>query len=886
MMVQNPLLYSKLTPPRLPPRQTERPRVQEKLCGATAVPLTLISAPAGFGKTTATVIAVRALADANPATSLGWLSLDELDNDPLRFWQYFLAAVETAVPIDPSLAHSLTAPQPPPVLPLLATLLNRLADQPRPLLLVLDDLHQIEQGEIFAGLAFLLEHAPPNLHLLLVTRADPPLPLHRLRARGQLLEIRAADLRFDDEETAVFLKQLMPFALSDAEIHLLNRYTEGWAVGLQLTALALQGNPSGQKEFIARLAHNNRYILEYLTEEVLGQQPPEVQHFLLQTAVLQSLCAPLCDAVTQTQSGQAMLDYLEQRNLFLVPLGWQNIAQTAVPTYRYHHLFAALLQGRLRQTQPDMLPHLHHRAAVWYAAHDDVETAVEHALAAADNDLAARLLDEYASLFVLQGRARLVESWLHRLPPTAHHAVPRALVAFARALILRGRFAEVAPYLQQATAHQLAQTDLAFQAELHLLRATLADTQGDAQTAFTHAHLALQTIPPGDKMATALANFALAGALREQGEVTAAIAAYEQALPLCRAARLPLPEVLARAHLGFLYSLRGQLNRAALTARAGLADPVHHPVTASLHAVLSMVHLERNELAEAEQRLAEALALVRESGHNAAALHCHTMRCRLCLAHGDEAGARQAIEEAAALFARGAPAWLGPLLVEQQVMFWLAQHDPVTAAQFLDQAMTGIALAAPRHMGDLLQLARARILFWQRDEASLIEARALLDGLVATAVSQERQGIELVARLLRALVSAATGEAIAARTDLRHALALAQPEGYVRLFVEFGSPLAALLAAESHPYARQLLAAFPEAEQFEATAVSSLPEPLTERETAVLRLMATGLTYQQIAAELIVSVNTVRHHVKGLYSKLAVSSRAQAVARAQELGLL
>jgi len=882
-MLSELFLHTKLVPPPARPQLVARTRLTEKIAQAPLFPLTLISAPAGFGKTTATVTAVQALSEAS-GIHLAWLTLEAHDDDPVRFWYYFLAAVETAVPLVPSLAETLNQPQPPPLPALLTALLNQLAGQPGDLLLVLDDLHHLTDAEIYDGLAFLLDHAPVNLHLVLVSRVDPLLPLHRLRARGQILEIRAADLRFNSAEAAEFLHHVLALDLSEEAAALLTAQTEGWAAGLQLSALAMPATRAEQQAFIGRLAHNNRYILEYLTEEVLAQQPVAVRAFLQQTAVLEHLCAPLCDAVTQRADSQAMLAYLAQRNLFIQPV---HAPATAVdlPWFRYHHLFAALLQGHLRQQQPDQVAGLHRRAALWFAEQNAMETAVHHALAAADYALAANLLESHANEIVMQGRARLMEGWLRRLPPEALLALPRANLAFAQALLLRGQFSQAEPFLQRAEASELAAADPAFRGQVHGLYASLLGTQGQTEEALAYARRAIDNMPADDIVLQALAHFALASALRETGDVEAAATAYDRAIPLCHAARLTLLEMLARAHFCFLCILRGKLNRAAAAARSPITAGMNHPAVASAYAVLSMIYLEWDRLQEAEQFLRQAEDLVRDSGHNAAAVHCQVIRARLQMARSDFAGAQQALEKAAALFEHGAPSWLEPLLRDQQVKFWLAQGDAALATAVLALADNRPSVYAEEQ----LWLAQARIDLFQGTPAALAAARALLDRVLETAVTHDRHGLALEARLLRALVGAARGEAQAAVEDLRRCLALAEPEGYVRLFVDAGQPMAALLTAVAHPYAQQLLAHFPETLHPVAdttVALSPLPEPLTEREADVLRLMAAGLTYQQIADQLIISVNTVRHHVKGLYAKLAVGSRAQAVATAQALDLL
>jgi LuxR family maltose regulon positive regulatory protein len=463
------------------------------------------------------------------------------------------------------------------------------------------------------------------------------------------------------------------------------------------------------------------------------------------------------------------------------------------------------------------------------------------------------------------------------LPPAYLEQTPWTNLAFARALLLRGRIAQVAPLLQQAEAAAPA-SDQALRGEIEAFRAALAGVSGRAAAALEHARRALAMLPADNVAAQTLAQFALAGALRESGDASAAAGAYNQVIALSRAARLPLLEMLARAHLGFLHLLRGQLRQGAEIARPAVAGDALYPAAAPVYAALGEIYLEWNRLDEAEKLIDKALALAQESGHNATAARCHLVRCRLLMAQGD-ADAHRAVEEAEVHFEQGAPAWLWPLLHNQQARYWLAQDDPAMAAHLLAEATEDV----PAHVGDILLLAWARLYVHQKQRR---EAGRLLDEAAETAVSQGHNGILLEALLLRALLQARSGDPAAAQADLRRALELAEAGGYVLLFREAGPEAAALLAAASHPYAKTLLAAFPEAMRRGKTAVSPLPEPLTERESEVLHRMAAGLTYQQIADDLVVSVNTVRHHVKGLYGKLQVSSRAQAVAQARALGLL
>lgn len=891
LSVSEPLLHTKLIVPPLRPQLVSRPRLDEKLRRIRHLPLALVSAPPGFGKTTATLSALLPLA-AEEDVQLAWLSLASEDDEPVRFWRYVIAALQRATSVEgepllgEEVAQALTSPQPPFISSLLPGLLNGIAARSQDLLLVLDDAHLITHSDIYQGLGFLLEHAPPNLHLLLATRADPPLPLHRLRARGQLVEVRAHDLRFDAKEAAAFLREGMGLPLDDEQIARLNEQTEGWISGLQLAALAWQGQDGDDAEdepdLIVRLSQSNRYIAEYLVEEVLARQPDHLRAFLLQTAILERLSGPLCDAVTGGNDGAHLLETLAHRNLFVVPLTASGTDEHA--WYRYHQLFADLLRGHLRQEQPDRIPALHRRAAEWYETEGEVEVAVGHALAGEAYTQVGRLLERHGPALAMAGRALTLERWLQQLPASELAALPRTNLAFAWALLLRGRYDELEPYLRRAAA--AIGENRALRGEWHALQASLAGTRGQAEDALDHAQQALAEVGVENRFVQALAHFALGGAQRELGEVVAAIAAYEQAIPLCRAARLTVPELLARAHLGYLYLLQGRLRRAEAVLQPVLSTAAGQPIAAAAHASLGLVFLAQNRLEEAEVQLQQGLALAAKSGHNAAAVHSQIALSRLHRVRGDWAAAESTLEAAAVRVQEGVPGWVEPLLVAEQVNLWLEQGALAPAARLLAESEAPVGAVR-----DVLLPVRARLLLAQeRPEA----ARALLDDLLQRADSVGRQGQVIEALLLRARAHLALGEGAAAATDLQRALLLAELEGYVRVFVEAGAALAPLLAAQPGEYARRLLAAFPPAIQATAEAQAppgekapvTLPEPLTERESEVLQLMARGLTYQQIADELVVSVNTVRHHVKGLYGKLQVNRRTQALAKARDLQLL
>lgn len=779
--------------------------------------------------------------------------------------------------------RAIAGPQPAPVRPLLVATLNDIAAHVQPLVLVLDDYHLIEPPAIHDDLTFLIEHAPSNLHIVLITRADPPLPLHHWRAQGRLLEVRAVDLQFDQDEAAALLNDIMRLGLSAEDITTLLKQTEGWPAGLYLAGLALREESAApsltRHDRIARLAQSNRFIIDYLTEEALAQQPTEVRAFLLRISILDQFCASLCDAVTETTGSAALLETLAQGHLFIIPL--EISTPDGEPWFRFHRLCGDLLRAQARHAYPDEIDALYRRAAAWHAARGEVEHAVEYAFAGRDFAHAAQLIERSASTLVMEGRAALLERWLNLLPDAWRQTLPRAGVAFAWALILRGRYGEAAPYLAQAEA-SIPPDNPALHGELHAARAVLAETQGRVAEALAHARRALDLAPADHLIAQAVAHTAIAGALRASGDVDDAIAAYEHAVPLCQAARLPLPALLGRAHLGLLYLMQGRLRSAEAVLQPALQSAVFIPAASPVFIAYSAVLIERNRLDEAQRHLQHALELAQQSGHTAALAQCHLHLARLRRAQGDLAGAQVALDAAATFVAQGVPAWIEPMFLAERVYLYLDQGAATKARHVLASRGTVVESTAGSIREDL-PLARARLLLRQGRNA---DACTLLDDIIVSAGQSSRQGRMIEALILRALACDALNDETAALDHLQRALSIAEPEGYVRIFLDAGARLARLLHRIGSVYAHRLLEAFPLSVRERAVDRPELPEPLTNRERDVLRLMARGLTYRQIAGELVVSVNTVRYHIKSLYSKLQVNSRTLALARARELRLL
>ena len=927
------LLTTKLSPPPVPAARVSRSRLIARLDQTLehGRKLTLICAPAGAGKTT--LLAEWLSADAahgqthdgtdggsGPPASFhtAWVSLDAGDNDPIRFWSYVLAAIAT---VDPSLvapARAMLA-TPPALIELMLTLLiNTIAGRApldRPIVLVLDDYHVIVSETIHQALVLLIDHLPPQMHLVLTSRADPPLPLARLRARGVLAELRGLDLRFTSNEAATFLTGAMGLALVPAEIAALEARTEGWITGLYLAALALrdQVDPG---DFVAAFAHSTHVVVDYLMDEVFRQQPAHLQTFLLQTAILERFCGALCDAVLgvppdDAGSGGAayselVLRQLEHANLFVVPLDADR------QWYRYHQLFAEVLRARLHAgARREDVATLHHRAAVWFEQHGLIPEAVQHALAAHDWDHTARLIMRHSGALLQHGETATLLRWLDAVPPEEVRARPRLCLLYAWTLIgsRADPAAAVEPWVAAVLQHEAAADTNAeeLRGEAFAVKATIATIQEDIAATIAFAEAALERLPPESRWQGQI-KLSLGLAHTLAGDVTTARRILTEAAFLSRKTNAWHLVSIAESLLADLSVLGGQLDQAVAGYHQVLRDAADYPGlqrgSARAHGGLGHVLRERNQLGAAVSHVQASTDLyhaiggaVRHGPANAVAV------ARIKQAQGDWQAAHailddmqnQARQAGRQDLVRHAAAW--------QARLHLAQGHLAAALRWADGGdlhVDDADLPFPSEV-EYLTLARARIAEARAAHADhAIEAvLRLLARLLAAAEAAGRQGSAIEIRIVQALAYAAQGDRTHAQHVLEQALALAEPEGYVRTFVDEGAHMAVLLgeiAARDTPparYARALLEAFPRPEwtvqpspAASAPVTPDLVEPLSEREVEVLRLIAAGRSNQEIADSLIIALGTVKKHLNNLFGKLQVTSRTHAVARARELGIL
>jgi LuxR family maltose regulon positive regulatory protein len=900
------LLATKLYPPPWRPSLVTRTHLLDQLNASlrTGHPLTLVCAPAGYGKTTLVAEWSR-----NCARPSAWLSLEPADNDPVRFLTYFAAALQKVHSDIGQSLEGLLSSAPLPTLESLATaLINDVAAAPGPFLLVLDDYHTLTDPGIHELMNFIVDHQPAQMHLVITARKEPALPLARLRARGQITELRLSDLRFDAEEAAAFLNQAMQLNLSPGDIDILAQRTEGWIAGLQLAALSLHGQ-ADRSAFVHSFSGDDRHVTDYLLDEVLSREPAAVQRFLLQTSILSRLSAPLCDGVLANGSidSQRLLEQLDQANLFIEPL--DNRRQW----YRYHPLFADLLRRRLAPADESRL---HHRAAAWFAQNGFTADAVDHAIAAQDLTWAAQLIEQIYRQLLSNGEAATLTNWLNALPATFVRSQAALCIARAWVTLMSARFEVVEPALQDAEAALGTSADQAgtptieqlhLLGEIDALRSTVAINLGDQPRSIALAQRALQRLSEQDFLQRSLLALNLGDAYGDSGDPAAAAAAYAEAVTASRAADSIAVLVVVLGSLGALQASLGQLHAAHETYRQACDEAeqwstAHHghralPMLGKVHARMSDLLYEWNDLNGALRHAQQGLIETKQWGHLEHVLDNYFALARIHNTRSDTAATAQTLDEARQ--------YLGGMTRPSPTL----RRKLEEAARRLEQMRVILALQAGR-VDEAERWVRARELRPEnleprnfRNDAILArlllaqgkahEALPLLERLVRLAEENARADRIIKTRVVQACALEQCGAHEQALATLTHALALAEPGGYVRSFLNASPRMAHLLrhvALQDHlaHYAGRLLVAFGQGNSpaVSQAAPAPLVEPLSRREQEVLQLAAEGLSNQEIAQRLVVSLATVKTHLLNVYGKLGVSSRMQAVAQARALGIL
>jgi LuxR family maltose regulon positive regulatory protein len=917
------VLQTKLNIPLLRPSLIERRQLIDKLSEGLFVEgtqdtsrlfnrkLTLVSAPAGFGKTTLVSSWIQRL-DAPAA----WLSLDEGDNEPNRFIYYVMAALrQVCGELADSALLLLQSPQPPPTETLLSLLINDLADMACQAILVLDDYHVIRELEVHKALTFLLDNQPPQLHLVIVSREDPAIPLHRLRGSGQLLGIYERELRFSPAEAAEFFDKTMGLNLTTGEVDALERRTEGWVAGLQLAALSMQDLPE-TRDFVASFAGDDRYISDYLIGEVFERQPALVQEFLLKTAILERFSPALCDVLLgvevpgqrigdpgQMTSSKAIIEHLDQSNLFIVSLDNKR------EWYRYHHLFADFLRLRLREQPASEIVELHRRVAAWYARHGFTEEAIQHHLAVGDFAQAADLIERVGLRLIVQGQIRKMLDWLTRLPDDFLSTRPLLCVCQAWIFNITGQAAASEPLLKRAE-ETLKTTEPEqvrhIQGLIDTLRAYKARRQGNLTRSIQLLRQASDELSPNNLLVRSTVNLNLGFNYLITGQLAQADQALQLARADSQAAEAVYVTLITMALQANSYVAQGKLRRATALYEEAITYGLAHnrdqpfPPAGYAYAGFGQVMYEQNEVEKAEQLLTQAVQLGESMADWSMVRRGLLPLAWLWQMRGDPAEARRLLKQAQEVVQQAESDRVEAQIEAQWARLQLKQAASdrsalATAATWAKkyrerQPNTSSYQEAPAQM----ILAEIELAQEQVDQAILRLNRSAES---ATAGGQNDNLIKI--KTLQTIAYDAKGDHSKALEKLGEALALGEQEGYVRTFVDHGLPLRRLIQEATNSgmasdYINQLLSAFPETAQVEIPSArpdrplgDGLPvEPLTERELSMLRLMAAGLSNREIAGELFLSVNTIKVYASRIYGKLGAHRRGEAVARAQELGLI
>jgi LuxR family maltose regulon positive regulatory protein len=918
------VLATKLFAPSPRARLVARPRLFDQLDTTLdgSHRLTLLSAPAGFGKTM--LLSAWLTHFESSSIRVGWLSLDEDDNDLARFLAHLTAALRrSGIDVDPVKVGSAPGTSTSIELTEIVNEVVRAADDSPATqwILVFDDYHTIETPDVHEAMAFLLDHLPNRLHLVMATRSDPPMSLARLRSRGQLTEVRAADLRFTPPEVLEFFNSVMELDLSDDDARALEERTEGWVAGLQLAALSLRGMREHEEvtRFIEAFTGSNRFVIDYLADEVLARQSGAVRDFLLLTAILDDLTGSLCDAVTAGDGSGRMLEELERGNLFVVPLDDQRC------WYRYHHLFADVLRAHLLAEHPREVSELHRRASAWYAAHNLPIPAVRHALAAEEFGRAAHLMEEALADMRRARQDNLLLTWMKSLPESVVRRNPVLSIWFAWSRLMAGDLDAMELWLQAAEVALAAgaeDPDLAREwvdtedlrtapATISMYRASLAQARGDVAGTVRHARETLDLAGPEDHLIRAQGSAFLGLAAWADGNIAEALETFGAAVRSLHAAGNLVDELDATIVLADMWVALGRPSRARELYERSLqratADGEPYPrATADLHVGLAEIDIELNDLTSARQHLETAQVLAQRASITENRHRWFVAMAVVRAALGDFDAAAHLLDEAEGMYRRGFYPEIRPIAAIR-ARIHLAQGNIAAADDWVrEQRVT--SADEPRYLSEYDHLTLVRLLLARHRQvngsqdaratgpSSLDAALALIDRILPSA-EPSRPGSVIEILTLRALIHHARGDRQLALDDLEQALARTpEPESYARLFLDEGEPMLALLHEVSprvgeHDtlgrHARRLLGAAGISQQTARTGdPHALADPLSDRELDVLRLLDTDLTGPQIARELYIALNTMRTHTKRIFTKLDVNTRVAAVRRAREHGLL
>jgi LuxR family transcriptional regulator, maltose regulon positive regulatory protein len=873
------LLETKFHPPPWPSEGVMRPRLLDQLQAGLIEQrkLTLVAAPAGYGKTTLITSWLYSLTES---TRNIWLSLEKSDNEPADFLSYWATAWNriSDLPLE-NIQDLLDMPQLPPFQSILDEVINPIARLKEPVILVLDDYHTITNALIHEMLEYFLEHQPHQAHLVIITRSDPPLPLARLRARRQMVEMRANDLRFTEEEAGHFFNQFMHLMLEDEDIHSLEMRTEGWAVGLQLAALALKNLPDPQN-FVETFRGSHRYVLDYLAEEVIRQQRKGVREFLIQTSILERFNAESCEALTGYTDSQGLLSELEQANLFLIPLDSERV------WYRYHHLFADFLRTELSKTETKKL---YKRAALWHEQNEFLSEAVQYAITSGDLEFLADVIDRglRENAIWSGGNLMLYAAWLDALPPQAFQSRPALSLNASHILYLLGRFELAEDQISQAeqvlnSLPVSSETELLL-AQASLYRGAIASVRGDTQQAIEQITFAQERLPLEHHLQHARGFFSLGLAYELSGQTALAAQNYLKSSEEAQSAGVLFLAIHALGAAAQVQISQGQLHRAEQACQQAIqiAGGKGLPPLGLVESVLGSIALERNDLDAAEEFLQNGISLSRRSGLIDDVILGLSYLYRLHAYQGRVSNAFEVVQEANMILQGYGVERISMLAAAHIASLQLYTGQEGAEAQWAVEYQA-VRASQPQEYADLTLV---RVLLKTGDRENV---PSILDPLLKQGQAQGRVRTCIEVMILMALFHRAEKDIPAAVDWLSQALGLAAPEGFIRIFLDEGTALLDLLP-KARKAAPKLVDAILSIQQAESDSHSSplnqLIDPLTAQEMRILNLLVAGKSNQEIADELVISVGTAKWHVHNILQKLDVSNRSQVIVRAKELGL-